>query len=327
MLKLVRNHSPFTVLILFIYCLLLHLPGLMHPLQPDSGNAVYKSILAIPDFIFHRNAFCYSLLSVVMIFMQGVYLNGIAERRRLYLQSTYVPLFCVISVSALLPANVLFSPVLLSLWPVLMALDLILAFPQPQHPRANIFNAGFLLSLAALVYFPALGFLLLFIIALLLFRPVNAGEWIVGLLGYMTPLYFTAGILFLADHLPLIRSWPELGISLPRQMKHAWYLSVAIGGTAVLLWSGLYALQGALSKLAISVRRGWGAVVVSLIIAFIVAVLSPYKEPAPWRIAAPIIALVAALPVANEKRGAFSTFIFLLMLAMAVFGAVVSPHQ
>ena len=327
MLKLVRNHSPFTVLILFIYCLLLHLPGLMRPLPPQAGDAVYSAVLAIPDFLFHGNAFCYSLLAVVMLFMQGVYLNGIAERRRLYLQSTYVPLFCAVSVSALLPANAVFSPVLLALWPVLWALDLILAFPQPQHPRANIFNAGFLLSLAALIYFPAIGFLLLFIIALLLFRPLNAGEWIVGLLGYMTPFYFTAGILFLTDHLALVRGWPALGISLPRQMNHPVYLSVMIGGVAALLWSGLYALQGALSRMAISVRRGWGAVVVSLAIGCIIAVLSPFKEPAPWRIAAPIIALVAALPVANEKRGAFSTFIFLLMLAMAVFGAVVSPHQ
>lgn len=326
MLQLVRNYSPFTVIILFIYCLLLHLPGLMHPLSPAAGSAVYNVLLSIPDTIFHHNAFCYSLLTIILVFAQGIYLNNISERHRLYLNSTYAPLFSYISVTALLPKSVLFSAPLIAIWPLLVAVDVSLSLPQPLSPRAHIFNVGFLLSLAALIFFPSVGFLLFFIIALLLLRPLNAGEWIVGALGYFTPLYFGAGILFLNDALPLLKAWPHLGISLPGQIRRALHLAVATGTIVILLWSGLYILQGALLRFAISVRRGWGAIIAALIVALAVAVITPADEPLAWRTPVPFIALVAALPVANEKRSAFSTFIFLLLLAAGIFGAWFSPR-
>ena len=253
MLQLVRNHSPFTVIILFIYCLLLHLPGLLHPLPPAAGPVVYNALLRIPDALFHHNAFCYSLLSVWMMFLQGIYLNHITSRHRLYLHDTYVPLWAYVSLTALLPAGTLFSPPLLALWPLLVAVRMILTLPQPSSPRANIFNTGFLLSIAALLFFPAIGFLLLLIIALLLLRPLNAGEWTVGALGYFTPLYFISGLLFLTGDLAKLKFWPELGVSLPRQLSDPLYLSVSIGVVIVVIWSGLYALQGALGRYVIAI--------------------------------------------------------------------------
>ncbi len=86
MLHLVRNNSPYTVIILFILTLVLKLQALGHPVMPVVAGyaAVFGLIVAALKHIFGENPTIFTLLAAVMIFGQSLYLSGIAGRHRIF---------------------------------------------------------------------------------------------------------------------------------------------------------------------------------------------------------------------------------------------------
>jgi hypothetical protein len=57
------------------------------------------------------------------------------------------------------------------------AVDLMFSFTQTTQPRKLIFNAGLLLSIAALFQFTMLAYFFLLLIGMVMFRSFNLGEW------------------------------------------------------------------------------------------------------------------------------------------------------
>lgn len=321
MLQLFRNNTPYTVLILFIFTLLVKLQALIHPIAPVElpHNLVYDFCVHALGTVLGHSSFGFTMLTVVLLFGQGIYLTSITARHRLFLKPSYLPAFAYISLTAILPAFNYFSPQLIVNWLLLLVFDIFLHFTQPQNPRKYIFNAGFLLALAALVQFSAIGYLLFFIIALLILRPFNPGEWVVAFLGYFTPVYFLAGILYLANKLSLLRHLPDIGISLPKQMPHPLYQVGVIISLLLLLASGGYVLNDIRARQAISVRRGWTCIVIWLIVSLLVGIFTPAGHPAAWLVIMPPLSLIAAQPLTLEKSRRFSNFIFLLFIAIIFY--------
>ena len=321
MLQLFRNNSPYTVIILFIITLLLKLQALLHPAAPVilPHEPFFDWLVHLLNTVMCGNPFAYTFLAAVLLFGQSIYLTGIAVRHRLFAKPTYLPAFTYIIFTSVLPAFSYFTAPLIVTWLVLGALDTMLKFSQPQRPRTHIFNAGLLLAIAALLQFSALGYLLLLLLALLLLRSFNAGEWVVAMMGYCTPFYFLAGLLYLFNKLPLLRRWPDLGISLPRQMGHPLYLMGAVTGFIILTVCGFYTLQGGMARYAIAVRRGWGAVVCYAVASLPVVIFTSHKEGAAWLCILPPLALIAAHPMGDEKSRLFPNFIFYFLAAFALF--------
>lgn len=321
MLALIRNNSPYTVIILFIFTLVLKLQAVLHPeapaLLPD--HQLYNVLVEGLAAVLGGSRFAFTMLAVIMVFAQGLYLTAITVRHRLYPRPTYTPAFAWIVLSSLRPEFSYFSAPLLVNWLMIGALDILLKFTQPQHLRQHIFNTGFLVSVAALVQFSAVGYLLFFLLVLILLRPFHPGEWVVGLLGYFTPLYFFGALLFLADRFGLIRRWPQIGISLPSQLQHPAYLIGAVIGVVLLLSSGLFILSGQMGRYAVSVRRGWWAVIAFFVLSLVVSVFTPAAEGAAWICIMPALALVSAVPLNLEKSKRFSNFIFLFFLVFVIF--------
>ena len=245
MLQLIRNNNPFTVLILFIFTLLVKLPALLHPQLPVAADdtILFNWLLLGMKAVLGANAFAWTFFAIVCLFLQGLYLNAITIRHRLFAKPTYVPLFCYLVLTSVMPGYSYFTAPLMVCWCLLVCFDVMLQFSQSGQPRKHIFNAGFMLSVAALFHFPAVFYFLLLVVALILLRPFTIGEWVVALIGYITPLYFFSGLLFLTDRLPSLAKWPDLGISLPHQVHHPVFLLGSFGSVIILTASGLFVLQ------------------------------------------------------------------------------------
>lgn len=320
-LHLVRANSPYTVIILFIITLGLKLQALAHPVLPaiHDHQLIFGSIVVFFKRIFGESGAAFTWLAILMTFAQSLYLRMITIRHRLLAKATYVPAFIYIIISSLHPALGMFSAPLLVNWLVLGALDTILGFTRREDQPRTIFNAGFLLACAALLHFPAIAYAMFLVLALVLLRPFRPGEWIVAILGYLTPGYFAVCLLYLYDKLALIRNWPELGISLPTQLHNAAYLPVLLISCILLLGSGVYALLGVLSRLPVATRRGWGAVMTALFIGIVVSIFSPRTEPAAWLGTAPALSLLIMPAITPEKRSRFATFTFYFLIVLVLY--------
>lgn len=321
MLQLIRNNSPYTVIILFIITLVLKLPVLVNPALPEllPQGIVYNTIVRGLSTVLGTSSFAWTLFTIVLLFAQAIYLSGIATKRKLFTKSSYTPAFAYIILTSIFPGFNVFSPPLLVVWLLLFVLDIFLRLSQPAHAQKQLFNSGMLIAGATLIQFSAVGYVLLLFSAVMILRSFNAGEWVVATLGLLTPLYFFAGILFLLDKLTQLNQWPSIGISLPRHLAHQLYFIGSVLGVILLSSAGFYVLNDTRQRMAISVRRGWSVVIVTFGVSLIVCIFTPQQIDAAWLCVIPGLSLLSALPLNIEKNKLFSNFIFYFLIAFAVF--------
>ena len=320
MVHLVRNNSPYTVIILFIFTLLIKLQALADPQLPllSPNHIFFEGILNVFDIVFGGSAFAYTMFAVVMLFGQALFLNAIAVKFRLFPKATYVVAYLYLLFTSIHPVFSYFSETLVLNWFLIGAIHALLAFHQTVSPRKQIYNAGFLLCVATVLHFPAVFFLGLLFAALILLRSFNAGEWIVGLMGYLTPVYFFAGVLFLADQLPAMMQWPDLGLAFSRNMGSPFYTTVVIAGILILFFCGVFVLNGQISRSAVFARRSWVMTVVGLVLALAAAFTTNIDQKSGWLMAMPLLSLIIAQPLNLEKSKRFSNFTFYFSLLFII---------
>ena len=321
MLRLFRNNSPFTVIILFIFALLVKIQSLLHaeaPL-PIAGHFLYNYLIRGLNFVFQRGAFAFTMLAIFILFIQSLYLKSIATRHKLFPRYTYIPAFVFLLLTSIYPPFNTFNETMLLNWFLLGAVDIMFGFTQTTQPRKLIYNASFLLCMAALFQFTLLAFFLLLLVGMVMFRPFNVGEWSVALMGYVTPLYFLTSILFLFDRLYLYSQWPHVGFSLSTHVLSVFYLILTLVGILILLASGIYAMQKNVAMSNIYIRRDWIAISFYLIICVVVAFLTPHAVQSAWLITMPALSIIISHALLLEKNKRFSNFIFYFSLVFLVF--------
>jgi hypothetical protein len=320
-LQLFRNNSPFTVIVLFIFALLVKFPVLLHPIAPDpvAGHFLFNYIIKGLFFVFRHGSFAYTFLAIVILFLQSLYLKGITTRHKLFPRYTYIPSFVYLLLTSVYPPFNGFNETLLVNWFLLGAMDIMFGFTQTNQPRKLIYNASFLLSVAALFQFTMFAFFLLLLVGMVMFRSFNLGEWSVAIMGYVTPCYFLASILFLSDKFGLYKEWPHIGFSLTSNIASPFYLILTLAGILILLTCGLYAMQQNVAMSNIYIRRDWIAVSFYLIISVFVAVLTDPGIKTAWLIAMPALSIIISHALLLEKNKRFSNFIFYFSLVFLIF--------
>lgn len=320
MLDLFRNKTPYSVLILLIIALVLKSGVLAHPQAPVKieGYFLYNGIVSLFDILLFKSAFLYTFIAVIMLFGQALYVNYIATRHRLYIKPTYFPALIFVLLSSIHPFFNYFSVPLLVNWCVLIGIDICLTLHHSANPRKNLFNAAFIFAIAGLLHFSGVGYLLIFLAALMLFRPFNAGEWTVAAMGYVTPFYFAAAILFIADMLPAFAQWPDLDFVVMRKIKFPMYLSILAGGLLVLVVTGLIAMQKQIPKATIFVRRSWIGITLYLVMSGLVAMFGETSVNNAWLLTIPGLSLFIANGLMMEKSKWFSNFIFYFSIILVL---------
>jgi len=320
-LQLFKNNSPFTVIILFIFTLLVKMQALLHPVAPVMmpRHFIYNYILRGLDVVLTHGAFGYTMLAIVLLFLQSLYLKSIASRHKLFYKATYVPAFIYLLLTSIyLPFNY-FNETIIVNWLLLAAVDIMFGLGKTMQPRKLIFNVGFFLSVAATFQFTLLGFFFLLIVAMIMFRSFSLGEWSVAIMGYVTPLYFLVCILFLTDKFRLLGLWPHIGFSLAGHVASPFYLIVSLSGIVILLGSGVYAMLQNVAISNIFVRRDWIAISFYFIISVLVAFCTDLIVRSAWLIVIPALSIVITHALLIEKNKRFSNFIFYFSLIFLVF--------
>jgi hypothetical protein len=257
----------------------------------------------------------------------SLYIKSISTRHKLFQRYTYIPALTFLLLTSVYPPFNYFSETLIVNWLLLGAMDIMFSFTQTTQPRKLIFNASLLLSLTALFQFTFLAFFLLLLVGMVMFRSFNVGEWSVAMMGYITPFYFVACILFLSDKFYLLTNWPHIGFSLSSHVGSVFYLIVVFVGLAILLASGLYAMQQNVSMSNIYVRRDWMALSFYLFISLLVALLTDAAIKSNWLIAMPALSIIISHGFLLEKNKRFSNFIFYFSLAYVAFSMWLWTHK
>lgn len=239
------------------------LPYFLSPLVPVMGKTdgfLYLQLLRwllAPGQVF---PYLYPLIAYLLLFTQAVSLNSFVNENRFFPNPQFLTGFAYLMLSSLIPEWNTLSPVLITNTVLISILPLMTGLYHKSHVKGNLFNIGFGLGLCSFVYFPSVYLVVLLIIALAMFRPVQITEWLVTIAGVITPFYFLLVYFFVWDQWGRIKEIvPSHQLVLP-SVENKWQFWVMTGFVLLPAFLGLLISNKHVSRMGVQGRKNWALV-------------------------------------------------------------------
>lgn len=253
MISLLRSNNPSIVLLYILYLLVFRVcavwisPPLLvvTDLSPIS-NSLFAYLQQLSSYTF------WSLfLAAVLTFVQALLVNLIINENKITAKKNYLGGAMYIIFVSFFIEGIYLSPALLAATFILLMLRSMFLLARAEKQNGNIFDLGFMIAIASMIYFPTIGFLLFLLVGLGAIRTFVAREWVVLLLGWIAPFCVAFTVYFYND-LPYptvdIHNWlSDWKISTGQKIQLSLLASLALLASV--------ASQAALSGVAIQVRK------------------------------------------------------------------------
>jgi hypothetical protein len=295
--RIFKNKNPGNAFLLLLYALFLKFPLFLHPVKPmpDPGNNyIYHLLVRMIEPFSKSVPVIYSLIAFLLLFTQATLLNRIVNSLKLFPKANYLVGMSFLLTTSLLrdwtafSAPLIVNSLLIWIWYRMVGLY------NNSNPKTSIYNVAVLVGLLPLVYSPAVAFVGLLVIALIITRPLEVTEWMVAILGLVTPYYFLFVILFLTDQWQGTRILPYLSLHLPNLPRTIW-ITAGMGLLFLPLLLGAYFVQANLNKMMINVRKTWGLLLWCFLVAIFIIFINPDNSYMHWMLLLmPIAAFHAA---------------------------------
>ncbi|GAB3335615.1 hypothetical protein GCM10027299_44780 [Larkinella ripae] len=226
MLSFFRVNATLQIVGLLFLLILIRLPFLLSPpplLIPElnwmlvgeqmhNGNLLYRDIWDslsplsalvywLIDLTFGRSHLVYHVMGTVVAAFQVFYFNWMLNVRDIYPDRNWIPgLIYALFLNMSFDCSTL-SPVLLSTTFLLLAFGTLVKQMDRRGATDEVFEIGFYISLASLVYLPSALFIIWALMALLLFTGASFRQHSLLLFGFAFPILLTVLYYYLADSL------------------------------------------------------------------------------------------------------------------------------
>lgn len=320
MVNIYRDNNSANAFLLLVYGLLLKLPYLLHPhipvIEPSDGFLFAELIefLQKPAAVF---PVVYPVLAFLLLFTQSLTLNRLMNEQKLMYTSHYLVAMAYLLVTSLIPewnylsSALIINTVMVWAWPRMVSL-----YNNP-NAKTLLFNIGVGLGLCSFFYLPSLFLLALLIVAILVFRPFSLAEWIVSLLGILTPYYFLFAYLFLTDQFELAALIPKFSWKFPQfHLNYLFWIRTTL--ITLPLFIGMYFIQANTGRMLIQVRKSWALMTFYLLISLFIPFFSTTSSYTYWIMLAVPLAAFHAAAYLYPKRHAFPNYLHWLMILFII---------
>lgn len=299
-----KANNPSGNALLFIYAVVLKLPMFlqirMPQLQPLDG-IFYKTFLQFLAPLSKELPSVYSIITFLLLFTQAISFNKIVNSQRLHRQTNYLTGMSYLLLTSMfsewfsLSAPLIVNTFLIWIWGRLCSLY------NNQLAKETIFNIGIGTGLAAFFYFPSITFLLLIMVGIAVARPFRLQEWLIGLIGIITPIYFFVAYLYLTGNIASFH-FPGFRLSYPRFFGNKWaYAALFIVAVAICI--GIYFVNTNMRRQVVQTRKSWQLLFLYIIVAALVPFLNAGVNFSYWvLLAVPIAPLIAAAFYYPKKK-------------------------
>ena len=254
-----RQKNPGNILILFVLGVLLKLPAIFSGAaaiaRPHDG-ILYKKLIGFLNPFAAVFTFTYPVLAFLLLFLQAFLLTNFINTQRLMSRANFLPGMALMLISSFLPEFNYFSAPLIAALLMVYIFTQILKAHTYKFSKEYIYNCGLLLGLSTLFFFPSILFIVWVFMALAMLRPFKLNEWLLLLLGLLTPYYFYGIYLFLSDNWNWNNLYPGIVISI-NKMVHPDWLAGAFFLVLAPLLAGIYYVQQHSSRMLIHIRKSW----------------------------------------------------------------------
>lgn len=287
-----KTNSPLNIIFLLVYGCVLKFYAFLHPHIPvaqATDGFLYHRFLNFLASFGKEFPIIYPVIVLILVLWQAISFTNFINNQKLLPKATYLPALAYLLITSLFPewwqlsSVLIVNSLLVWAWAALSTL-----FNNPK-PKTIVFNAGMIIGLASFLYFPAIAFIILVFFALASMRPFQLSEWIIAILGLLTPYYFLFAILFLAGNWNPLTYLPSISISIPKFQYDIWAWAAIVLLIIPLLISVFY-MQANILKMLIQVRKSWGLLLTYLIISLFIPFINMASTFEYW--------ILCALPLA-----------------------------
>ena len=254
-----RANNPFNTFLLLVYGIFLKICWFIHPHALTTGpmdGFLYKKFFPHIVLLQSQYPIFYDSIVYLFLFTQAVIFNRIVVNQRLMQKANYYPAMSYLLLTSLFASWNEFSSVLIVNTLLIWAFAKINKLYNTNEPKVTLFNIGMIIGLISFLFMPALGFLLFLILALIVSRPFRFREWVVALIGIITPYYLLCCQIFLSNGNLGAFKFPYLKPFLPviHLNKIEWALLCL---SFLVLGIGVYFVYTNLRKQVVQVRKNW----------------------------------------------------------------------
>ena len=200
LVKLLKTTRPVALLFFFGMAVLFFTFQLLHILDYSFEKTRYP-LFDLVQYLLFRNKWLVSILVFVLSLLMAMGFNNLITEKGVLKYNTILPA----SVLIIFVSIFSFSPVWLATFFLLFFLNKLLGLYQKERPYAVLFDAAFLLGMSVLIYPPTIFLFPLIYIANLTYSAVGWRNYIIPILGFISPLLMMACYLFFVDTLPLYK--------------------------------------------------------------------------------------------------------------------------
>jgi hypothetical protein len=187
-LGIFRTNQLVVYLLALLYMAVLWVPVFVHTplMRSHTEGYIYRVVYGwLPDAAGWR-----LLLAMMLIWIQGLVLTRLVLHYRMGMYATLFPGLMLVWTYSLMPEAMDFLPVILANTFLIFAWQALFSVYRSHDAATSLFNAGFLVGLAGLSYFPMMVMGIAGIIGLQVLRSVQMREMLQYLIGVGLPWFF-----------------------------------------------------------------------------------------------------------------------------------------
>ncbi len=257
LVKIFKKAQPYLLLILASYAVLLNVnlyfdaQGLnLSPTAPLSQ--LLSNFINVITFQSH---FLLVTLYIALLFLQALLLNQIVYNYKIIDKANGLTALCYILLSSLFSEHIFMSSAFFAAFPIIFAVERMYR-SYNNNQFTHLFDIGFSIGLASLLYLPALIFTILMLIILLITRIFNWREWVVSVVAVIIPYFLTATYYLLTDGLGLFLEnhfTKAITSVVPLQLDYL-EIGVKVGLSSIIAAAGLFFFQNRFLKSIVKTR-------------------------------------------------------------------------
>ncbi len=288
------------------------------PVVHENDNLIYRWLVGWLTSALSGVPVLFSLITFALLFTQATLLNRICNSIRLLPRPNYLVGMAYLLLTSLSKEGSQFSAPLLVNFCMIWVWYKMIKLYGNSAPKTSVYDIAVLVGLMPLIYSPALALVLLLGAALITTRPFHITEWMVALLGLITPYYFLGIILYLTGHFQANSIVPFMKLHMPH-VPVLWWIGATIGLMALPVLMGAYYVQNSLGKTVIQVRKAWGLLIMFLLVAAVIALSGQRGSMTNWVLAfIPLAAFHGAAYFYIPSRGV-AAFLHWVIFILAIF--------
>lgn len=286
-----------------------------HIVTSPADGLIYYLLVPLSSLPGGAVAVLYHLLVVI----QALRLNYALNDARMFAKPAYTTALAYVLLTALLPSwNELTSALVINSMVIWLIYRMIKLY-NTQHPKTLVYNIGLITGSAVLLYFPALPLALVGFFAVAFLRPFRLNEWIILLIGIITPLYFIAGWLFLNDKFYQIPDALKIFQLIVLHPSNLLFTVIIFAFAAIATIAGVFIWQSNSGRMVIQARKVWSILFIMLVL----LLPTVYVMSDAWPNALLLATVPAAAFVSNTffypKRNIGPALLFWLFVALIVY--------